>query len=52
MADYTVLYVIIALLILLAIVLAVRGIHFIQPYQQGIVILFGAYKRILNLGFN
>ncbi|HTT16148.1 MAG TPA: SPFH domain-containing protein [Thermoplasmata archaeon] len=52
MADYTVLYVVIALLILIAIVLAVRGIHFIQPFQQGIVILFGAYKRILNPGFN
>ncbi len=52
MADYTWLYVIIALVILIAIVLAVRGIHFVQPYQQGIVILFGAYKRILNPGFN
>ncbi len=51
-ADYTVLYVIVALLVLLAIVLAVRGIHFVQPYEQGIVILFGAYKRILNPGFN
>jgi len=52
MADYTLLYVIIALLVLIAIVLAVRGIHFVQPYEQGIVILFGAYKRILNPGFN
>ena len=52
MTDYTTLYVIVALLVLLAIVLAVRGIHFVQPYQQGIVILFGAYKRILNPGFN
>jgi len=52
MADYTLLYVITALLVLIAIVLAVRGIHFIQPYEQGIVILFGAYKRILNPGFN
>jgi regulator of protease activity HflC (stomatin/prohibitin superfamily) len=51
-ADYTVLYVIIALVVLIAIVLAVRGIHFVQPYEQGIVILFGAYKRILNPGFN
>jgi len=52
MTDYTTLYVIVALLVLIAIVLAVRGIHFVQPYQQGIVILFGAYKRILNPGFN
>ncbi len=52
MADYTSLYVIIAIVILIAIVLAIRGIHFVQPYQQGIVILFGAYKRILNPGFN
>jgi len=51
-ADYTLLYVIVALVVLIAIVLAVRGIHFVQPYEQGIVILFGAYKRILNPGFN
>ncbi len=51
-ANYTVLYVVIALVVLIAIVLAVRGIHFVQPYEQGIVILFGAYKRILNPGFN
>ncbi len=52
MADYTVLYIVVALLVLLAIYLLVRGIHFIQPYEQGIVVLFGAYKRVLNPGFN
>jgi regulator of protease activity HflC (stomatin/prohibitin superfamily) len=50
--DYTWLYAVTALLALLVIVLLVRGIRFIQPYEQGIVVLFGAYKRVLNSGFN
>ncbi len=52
MADYTIYYVLAAFLGLLVIFLLVRGIHFIQPYEQGIVVLFGAYKRVLNPGFN
>jgi len=52
MTDYTVYYVISAFIAVIIIFLLVRGIHFIQPYQQGIVILFGAYRRVLNSGFN
>ncbi len=52
MTDYTIYYVIGGFLALLIIILLVRGIHFIQPYEQGIVVLFGAYKRVLNSGFN
>ena len=52
MTDYTVYYIIGGFLALLVIILLVRGIHFIQPYEQGIVVLFGAYKRVLNSGFN
>ncbi len=52
MADLTIWYVLIAFIALIIIVLLVRGIHFIQPYEQGIVILFGAYKRVLKSGFN
>ena len=52
MADFTLFYVIGGFITLIVIFLIVRGIHFVQPYQQGIVILFGAYKRILNPGFN
>lgn len=52
MADYTLLYVGVGFVFLLFIILLVRGIHFVQPYQQGIVVLFGAYKRVLNPGFN
>ena len=52
MTDYTVFYVLAALIAVVVIFLLIRGIHFIQPYQQGIVILFGAYKRLLNPGFN
>jgi regulator of protease activity HflC (stomatin/prohibitin superfamily) len=52
MTDYTAFYAIGGLVAVIVIVLIVRGIHFIQPYEQGIVILFGAYKRILKSGFN
>ncbi len=52
MADYTLYYVLGGFIVLIVIFLLVRGIHFIQPYEQGIVILFGAYKRVLNPGFN
>ncbi|HTW56358.1 MAG TPA: SPFH domain-containing protein [Thermoplasmata archaeon] len=52
MNDLALWYVLFAFVGLIIIILAVRGIHFIQPYQQGIVILFGAYKRVLNPGFN
>ncbi len=52
MTDYTIYDVIGGFLALLIIILLVRGIHFIQPYEQGIVVLFGAYKRVLNSGFN
>ena len=52
MTDYTIYYVIGGFLALLIIILLVRGIHFTQPYEQGIVVLFGAYKRVLNSGFN
>jgi len=52
MTDYTIYYVIGAFIAIVIIFLLIRGIHFIQPYQQGIVILFGAYKRVLNPGFN
>ncbi|HTT72632.1 MAG TPA: SPFH domain-containing protein [Thermoplasmata archaeon] len=52
MGDATVFYVLGGIVALIVIVLIVRGIHFIQPYEQGIVILFGAYKKILPSGFN
>jgi regulator of protease activity HflC (stomatin/prohibitin superfamily) len=38
--------------LLIVLFIAVRGIHFVNPYEQGIVILFGAYKRLINPGFN
>ena len=52
MTDLTVFYIIGAFVALIVIILLVRGIHFVQPYEQGIVVLFGAYKRVLNSGFN
>jgi regulator of protease activity HflC (stomatin/prohibitin superfamily) len=30
----------------------IRSIHPINPYEQGIVILFGSFKRLLNPGLN
>ncbi len=52
MTDPTVFYVIGAFIAVIVIVLLVRGVHFVQPFEQGIVILFGAYKKVLNSGFN
>ena len=52
MVDYTayeVLAFIVGVIILLVIV---RGIWTIQPYQQGIVTVLGSFKRIINPGFN
>ncbi len=47
-AEYVVVAVI-AVIILL--VLLQRAMYTIQPYQQGLVIYLGSYKRILNPGF-
>lgn len=41
---------VIAVIILL--ILLQRAIYTIQPYQQGLVVYLGSYKRILNPGFN
>jgi regulator of protease activity HflC (stomatin/prohibitin superfamily) len=52
MTDYTfavigAIFALLALFILLG-----RAFYQIQPYQQGIVTIFGSYKRLLNPGFN
>lgn len=52
MVDYTGYVVLAVFIAVIVIFLLVRGIHFVQPYEQGIVVLFGAYKRVLNPGFN
>ncbi|MEM0128793.1 MAG: SPFH domain-containing protein [Thermoplasmata archaeon] len=38
--------------IIILLLLLNRAIYTIQPYQQGIVIYLGSYKRTLNPGFN
>ena len=37
---------------LIGIIIVIRAIWTIQPYQQGIVTVFGSYKGIINPGFN
>ncbi|HZY70614.1 MAG TPA: SPFH domain-containing protein [Thermoplasmata archaeon] len=44
--------IIIFFLLILVIFIIVRALHSIQPYQQGVVTLFGSYKRIINPGLN
>jgi regulator of protease activity HflC (stomatin/prohibitin superfamily) len=36
----------------IAIVLLVRSVYSIQPYQQGVVTRFGSYKGVINPGLN
>ncbi|HEV2316377.1 MAG TPA: SPFH domain-containing protein [Thermoplasmata archaeon] len=44
---------VLGVIILIAIIIVLsRAIHTVSPYQQGVVTLFGSYKRILNPGFN
>jgi regulator of protease activity HflC (stomatin/prohibitin superfamily) len=50
--DYTDVILAILLVLVILIVLLARMIYTIAPYQQGIVILLGSYKRIINPGFN
>ncbi|MGI0054995.1 MAG: SPFH domain-containing protein [Thermoplasmata archaeon] len=38
-------------IVLIVIILAYRAIYTIQPYQQGVVIYLGTYKKALNPGF-
>jgi regulator of protease activity HflC (stomatin/prohibitin superfamily) len=52
MADYTALIVGIVLVFIVILVLLTRMIYTVNPYQQGIVILLGSYKRLINPGFN
>ncbi len=39
-------------IVAIALIILGRATYQIQPYQQGIVTLFGSYKRILNPGLN
>ncbi|HTT15039.1 MAG TPA: SPFH domain-containing protein [Thermoplasmata archaeon] len=50
--DYTGVIVGIVLAFIVILVLLTRMIYTINPYQQGIVILLGSYKRLINPGFN
>ncbi len=52
MVDYTLIFVVLVLGLIVLLVLLTRMIYTIQPYQQGIVTLLGSYKRMINPGFN
>ena len=50
MADIVVESFLIAVVVFILIVLLVRSANSIQPYQQGVVTIFGSYKRLINPG--
>jgi regulator of protease activity HflC (stomatin/prohibitin superfamily) len=52
LTDYTAYTIVFVLLGLLFIYFIVRGLYSIQPYEQGIVTLFGSYKRVLDSGLH
>lgn len=51
MDSYTVAYLVIAFVILIAIALMVRGIQFVQPGQVGLVFVFGRFQKAILPGF-
>jgi regulator of protease activity HflC (stomatin/prohibitin superfamily) len=52
MTDYTGLIALVVLVAVIILILLARMIYTISPYQQGIVVLLGSYKRLINPGFN
>jgi regulator of protease activity HflC (stomatin/prohibitin superfamily) len=52
MADLTPFIILAVVVVLIIMVLLARSIWTIQPYQQGIVTLFGSYKRTINPGLH
>ncbi|MGP8074715.1 MAG: SPFH domain-containing protein [Thermoplasmata archaeon] len=52
MTDFTFIFIVGFLAVIILFVLLSRMIYTIQPYQQGVVTLLGSYKRIVNPGFN
>ncbi len=43
---------ILALIVFILIILLALSIRTVQPYQQGVVVVFGSFKRTLNPGFH
>ena len=52
MVDLTSIGLVIAIFAVIIVLVLLLGIRIIQPYQQGLVILFGSFKRIINPGFH
>jgi regulator of protease activity HflC (stomatin/prohibitin superfamily) len=50
--DYTGFIALAVIVVLILVIVLARAITTINPYQQGIVTLLGAYKRIIKPGFN
>ena len=50
--DPTEVAILLAILVVIVLLIVGRGIWTIQPYQQGLVTLFGRYKRMLQPGFH
>ena len=41
-----------AIFIFVSLIVLIRSLRSIQPYQQGVVTVFGSYKRLINPGLN
>ena len=50
MVDVTSFGILAFLIIVIVLIIFARTIHTVQPYQQGLVVLFGSYKRLVNPG--
>ncbi|HEV8050292.1 MAG TPA: SPFH domain-containing protein [Thermoplasmata archaeon] len=52
MVDAASVTLLIAVVVFVLLILLLRSARSIQPYQQGVVTLFGSYKRLINPGLN
>jgi regulator of protease activity HflC (stomatin/prohibitin superfamily) len=52
MADYAFLAIALGMSAVVLLLILVRMIRIVRPYEQGVVVLLGSYKRLINPGFN
>ncbi|MGI0131859.1 MAG: SPFH domain-containing protein [Thermoplasmata archaeon] len=52
MADYSALIALVLVLVFIVIVIIIRASYAINPYQQGVVTVFGSFRGVRNPGFH
>ncbi|MCI4340642.1 MAG: SPFH/Band 7/PHB domain protein, partial [Thermoplasmata archaeon] len=52
MVDYTIAAFVLVIFVVAMVIILNRMLYQIAPYQQGIVIVLGSYRKLINPGFN